>query len=227
MRIENDTFALLRTGTDAAGAIAVVCGAGINCVGVAADGRTARFPALGRLSGDWGGGAGIGAKALWLAVRAEDGRGAETALREAVAAHFGVGSPMDVGAAIHLGEYSSDRLHELAPVLMEVARAGDPVALAVVDRLAEEVFLFATVAMRRLGLLHTPADLVLGGGVLTGGGAVVLDRIASRLDGAAPHARIVLVTEPPVVGAALLGFDALGTSRSVEAAVRAGLSAPR
>ncbi|MFC7586672.1 hypothetical protein ACFQYP_25240 [Nonomuraea antimicrobica] len=34
----------------------------------------ARFPALGRISGDWGGGQGLAEEALWHAIRAEDGR---------------------------------------------------------------------------------------------------------------------------------------------------------
>ena len=46
--VGNDTFAVLRAGTDRGWGVAVVCGAGINCVGVAPDGREARFPALGR-----------------------------------------------------------------------------------------------------------------------------------------------------------------------------------
>jgi N-acetylglucosamine kinase-like BadF-type ATPase len=221
--VRNDTFALLRTGTDAVDAVAVVCGAGINCVGVAAGGQIARFPALGRLSGDWGGGSGLGAEALWLAVRAEDGRGSPTLLRHLVAEHFGYPTATDVGAAIHLGEIAQDRLNELAPVLMAAARAGDAPSLAVVDRLADEVTLFAAVAMRKLGLLSAPADLVLGGGVLTGSGPLVQDRIAERVAAVAPHAVIRIVTERPVVGAALLGFDALGTAPLVESAVRSGL----
>ena len=36
--LDNDTFALLRAGTSTANRIAVVCGAGINCVGVSAAG---------------------------------------------------------------------------------------------------------------------------------------------------------------------------------------------
>ncbi len=45
--VENDTLALLRTGTDRGWGVAVVCGGGINAVGIAPDGRAARFPALG------------------------------------------------------------------------------------------------------------------------------------------------------------------------------------
>ena len=53
--------------------MAVVCGAGINCVGMRPDGRTARFPALGRFSGDWGGGWALAEEALYHAARAADG----------------------------------------------------------------------------------------------------------------------------------------------------------
>lgn len=224
-RIDNDTFALLRAGTDATNAVAVVCGAGINCVAVAAGGATARFPALGRLTGDWGGGIGIGEDALWWAVRAEDGRGEATALEAAVPAHFGLASPLAVAEAVHLGELPPGRLGELTPVLMEVARGGDPVALRVVERLAREVSLFASVALRRLDLLDTDTDVVLGGGVLTGSGPVLLDRIAERLAVAVPKATVRLVQEPPVVGAALLGLDVVGADPGAEATVRATLTA--
>ena len=54
--VDNDCFALLRAGTSRPDAVTVVCGAGTNCVGRTADGRTARFVALGPISGDWGGG---------------------------------------------------------------------------------------------------------------------------------------------------------------------------
>ncbi|CAM5647329.1 hypothetical protein SRIMM317S_04654 [Streptomyces rimosus subsp. rimosus] len=68
--VANDTFALLRTGLSDRGepvGVAVVCGAGINCVGLGHDGRTARFPSIGRISG-------AGAVARHLAEEACGGR---------------------------------------------------------------------------------------------------------------------------------------------------------
>ena len=73
--LDNDLFALLEAGTDSPDAVAVVCGTGVNAVGRAADGRTVRFPALGSISGDWGGGGQLGMQALSHAARAVDGRG--------------------------------------------------------------------------------------------------------------------------------------------------------
>ncbi len=59
--LRNDTFAVLRAGTDRSWGVGVVCGSGTNCSAVAPDGREFRFPAVGGISGDWGGGYEIGA----------------------------------------------------------------------------------------------------------------------------------------------------------------------
>jgi N-acetylglucosamine kinase-like BadF-type ATPase len=223
--LDNDTFALLRAGTSAANRIAVVCGAGINCVGVSAADGVLRFPSVGAISGDWGGGAALGTEALFLAVRAEDGRGQPTALREAIMQHFGTASVADVTAALHFGEMSRSRIYELVPVLLGVAAAGDQQARAVVERQAEEVFLLARAAIDRLKLRDQPTDVVLGGGVLAARDPLLMDAVARRLEAYAPRANLLVVADPPVVGAALLGLDALGASPDAEVAARAALLA--
>ncbi|WP_370146382.1 N-acetylglucosamine kinase [Streptacidiphilus sp. EB129] len=210
--VANDTFALLRSGTDAPRGVAVVCGAGINCVGLLPDGRTARFPALGVTTGDWGGGGGLAEMAMWSAARAEDGRGPHTALASAIAGHFGLPSTLAVAEAVHLGAVPEQRLHELVPVLFAVATGGDAVALRLIDRQAEEVAGMAVVALRRLDLLDAPADVVLGGGVLASRQPLLLDGVNARLAADAPYAVPRIVTTPPVVGAALLGLDHLAST---------------
>ena len=223
--LDNDTFALLRAGTSSPNRIAVVCGAGINCVGVSAAGEVLRFPSVGAISGDWGGGATLGIEALFLAVRAEDGRGQPTALREAIMEHFGTPSVVDVTAALHFGELPRSRLHELVPVLLRVAASGDRPAREVVERLAEEVFLLARAAHDRLKLRDQPTDVVLGGSILAARHPPLVAGVSQRLAAHAPRANLLVVDDPPVVGAALLGFDALGASPDAEIALRTALLA--
>ena len=134
--LDNDLFALLRAGTLSPDAVAVVCGTGINAIGVRADGATSRFPAIGDISGDWGGGAHIGNRALWHAARADDGRGPATALVDAVPAALGLGTVREVTEAIHFGRLDPGVVNRLCPVLFDVAAAGDQVALSVVERQA-------------------------------------------------------------------------------------------
>ncbi len=223
LHVENDTFALLRAGTDAADAIAVVCGAGINCVGRSADGRRARFPSLGPLSGDWGGGGQLATLVLWHAVRGEDGRGPTTLLSEAVADHFGVSRAEEVSAAMHLGTIDRARLAELTPVLFTSAAAGDPVAAKVVRRQGEEIVAMTTVAAGRLDLLDLPFVVVLGGGVLRAGHRLLMDPVTEGILAAAPKATVSIVGSPPVLGAALSSLDAIGASPAAHQALRAAL----
>ncbi|MGA5574205.1 N-acetylglucosamine kinase [Streptomyces koyangensis] len=213
VEVRNDTFAVLRAGLleDAAPrGVAVVCGAGINCAGMLPDGRTARFPALGRISGDWGGGGGLAEEALWHAARAEDGRGEPTELARALPAHFGLDSMYALIEALHLGDVPAGRRHELTPVLFTVAEAGDPVAAGLVDRLAEEVANMAAVALGRLGLLDSPAPVVLGGSILAARRPGLDAGVRRELGRRAPLAEVRVVEAAPVLGAVLLGMDAVG-----------------
>jgi N-acetylglucosamine kinase-like BadF-type ATPase len=223
--LDNDTFALLRAGTRAANRIAVVCGAGVNCVGISAAGGLVRFPSVGPISGDWGGGAALGTEALFLAMRAEDGRSQPTALRKAIMEHFGTASVVEVTAALHFGEIPRRRLHELVPVLLRVAASGDGLAAAVVERQAEEVFLLARAALDRLNLRDQPTDVVLGGGVLATRHPLLMGGILTRLAAYAPTVNVLVVDDPPVIGAALLGLDSLAAPPDAEIAARAGLLA--
>ncbi|MFJ7410124.1 N-acetylglucosamine kinase [Streptomyces sp. NPDC098077] len=221
VEVRNDTFAILRAGVDEPRGVAVVCGAGINCVGMTPDGRTARFPAIGRISGDWGGGSGLAEEALWFAARAEDGRGEPSELARALPGHFGLDSMYALIEALHRDAIPSARRHELTPVLFATAAGGDPVALALVERLAEEVVAMASVALGRLGLLAEEAPVLLGGSVLAARHPQLDDRITELLAARAPKAGVRVVSEPPVLGAALLGLDRTGATPEVHRRLRA------
>ncbi|MFE2584274.1 N-acetylglucosamine kinase [Streptomyces sp. NPDC059378] len=219
--VRNDTFAILRAGVAEPRGVAVVCGAGINCVGMHPDGRTARFPALGRVSGDWGGGWHLAEEALWHAARAEDGRGVPTELARALPAHFGLDSMYALIEALHLERVAQHRRHELTPVLFATAAGGDAVARSVVDRLAEEIVSMATVALTRLGLLEEETPVLLGGGVLAAGHALLDDAVRELLAARAPKAVARVVTAPPVLGAALLGLDRVDAPAGARERLRA------
>ncbi|MFJ3692707.1 N-acetylglucosamine kinase [Streptomyces sp. NPDC090052] len=220
VEVRNDTFAILRAGVDEPRGVAVVCGAGINCVGMTPDGRTARFPAIGRISGDWGGGGGLAEEALFHAARAEDGRGGATELMRTVPAHFGLPTMYAVIEALHLGRIPVERKHELAPVLFATAAAGDPVARSVVERQAEEVVSLAAVALGRLGLLDEETPVLLGGSVLAARHPQLDDRIRQLLADCAPKAVPRVVSASPVLGAALLGLDRIAAPAASYARIR-------
>ncbi|MFE7583804.1 N-acetylglucosamine kinase [Streptomyces gardneri] len=220
VRVHNDTFAILRAGLDEPRGVAVVCGAGINCVGMTPDGRTARFPAIGKISGDWGGGSAMAEEALWYAARGEDGRGEPTELARALPAHFGLETMYALIEALHLGRIAFARRHELTPVLFRVGAEGDPVARAIVHRLAEEVAAMSAVALGRLGLLDEEAPVMLGGSVLAARHPQLEERLVELLGARAPKATIGFVTAPPVLGAGLLALDEVAAAPAAAARLR-------
>ena len=222
--VANDTFAVLRTGTDRGWGVAIVCGAGLNCIGVGPDGRQARFPALGAISGDWGGGDDVGLAGLGAAARSADGRGPKTSLERSVPSHFGLATPAEVGEAIHLGQIPLQRVVELAPVVLADAEE-DPVAKGIVDRLVDEIVALARVAMTRLDLHEEHVEIALGGGLLRSDHGDVASAVAARVETVAPHADIRVIDSPPIVGAALLALDQLGADGAARARVRRELNA--
>lgn len=210
--VDNDLFALLRAGTEAPNAVAVICGTGINAVGIRADGATVRFPALGEISGDWGGGFGLGSAALWHAARAVDGRGQATALVDAVRERLGVESIDQLIEQLHFGERESGDLSALAPVVFEAAASGDDVAMSLVDRQAEEVVAFVRAIVERLSLADRAFPVVLGGGLFEVETPRLSEGIAAGVHAVAPRAELVHVRRRPIAGAALLALAHAGAS---------------
>jgi N-acetylglucosamine kinase-like BadF-type ATPase len=222
--VDNDTLALLRAGTERGWGIAVVCGAGINCLGRAPDGREVRFPSLGAISGDWGGGADLGLAALFAAARGADGRGPRTVLETAVPAHFEMSVPFEVSRALHLRQIPEARLGELARVVFAVCDE-DHVAAGIVGCLADEVIAFAGACLHRLELTEADPDVVLGGRLLRALSPRMVEAVARGVQEVASNARVLVAPSEPIVGAALLGLDDLATGASASARARAALDA--
>ena len=140
--------------------------------------------------------------------------------------------------ALYAGRLSERRLDDLAPDVFETAMAGDAVARSIVDRLADEIVTMAAAAIRRLGLVRSDPDVVLGGGVFRTTDVAFYERIDVRLAMVAPRACAVRLTAAPVVGSALLALDLVhrsvgdagredGLPQAIEANLRAHLHEDR
>jgi N-acetylglucosamine kinase-like BadF-type ATPase len=222
--VGNDTFAVLRAGTDRGWGIAIVCGSGINCLGVAPDGRQTRFPALGEITGDWGGGYDVGMAGVWAAARSEDGRGPKTTLEHVVPRHFGLETPTQLAEAIHRRTVPMARLTELAPLVLAEAVA-DSAAAGILDRLADEITLLVRVSLKRLGLTDDSVEVLIGGGLVQAAHGSLVGAVARRVAEIAPAATVKSTSSPPVVGAALLGLDELGADAAARERLRRELGA--
>ena len=220
LEVANDTFAVLHAGTERGWGVAVTCGYGMNCVGVASDGRQVRFPALGAVSGDVMDGAGaVGLAAVSAAARSQDGRGPKTRLEQLVPQHFGVSDTVALARAVHSGAIPWRRLAELSPLVFDAA-AADEVAGELVDRQAAEVVAFARAAVTRLGLADDEVEIVLGGSVLQSRNERLLGAIEAGLREVGSRLVLRVASSRPIVGAVLHGLGRLGAAPEAYARVR-------
>src|SRR5262249_31084232 len=143
-------------------------------------GRHARFPSLGAITGDWGGGYDVGLAGVMAAARSEDGRGQKTSLEHAVPSHFGLQAPHELAEAIHRRRIEQSRIIELAPVVLASA-ADDEIAATIVRRLASEIADLARVALTRLELDDEPVEILLGGGLVQSGDGLLVDAVTAAL----------------------------------------------
>ena len=206
--------------------VGVVCGAGINCVGVAPGRRDDPVSRARRDQRRLGRRRRASAsEALWWAVRAEDGRGPDTELRAAVPAHFGLDRVGDVVIGLYRGKISHADLHGLVPVLFEVARprrpGGDRRGAAPGRRdLRDGDGRGAAARAGRGGAggaRRQPDDRARPAAVAARSGQLILAEL--------PGADARTVDVPPVAGAALLGLDHVGAPPAVAARLRESAAA--
>jgi N-acetylglucosamine kinase-like BadF-type ATPase len=222
VEVDNDTLAVLRAGAENGWGIAVVSGAGINAIGRHPDGRTERFLGIGSISGDWGGGWGIAVAGIAAAVRAGDGRGRPTILRERTVATFGRDAEA-VAVAVDRGEITEREVFAFAPVVFTAAEDGDAVAAALVRRLGTEVLDYVRALTARMHLADAQFEVVLGGSALQAGNRVLLDHIAAGVAAGAPRARLRVLDVPPVAGALVAALELAGAGRDAVGRARTAL----
>jgi N-acetylglucosamine kinase-like BadF-type ATPase len=161
--------------------------------------------------GELGGAEHIAARALWALARMREHSGPETALAPALCRALGAADLDDLFHAIARGGLVVDGA--IAPLVLEVAAAGDAVAHALLEEqgrsLAGEVLGVA----RRLGMLGDAFELVIAGSVHLAGCAALDDAFAAGVAEGAPGARLVRLREPAVIGAARLAADLLEPPR--------------
>jgi N-acetylglucosamine kinase-like BadF-type ATPase len=218
-KLENDVVAALRSGSDRRDVVVVSWGSGVNAFGRNAAGREIRLPALGWISGDWGGGGDLGREAIFLVVRGDDGRGRPTSMREPVLEAFDVPDVDGLIRKLYFRQGERVPTHMLARLVFAAANAGDEVARDLVERAGREIADTALAMLRRLEILDVPTDVVLAGSIFKAESPLLIETVRARLHEAAPLARLVRPEVEPVLGALFCGFDLTG--REVHGAVRA------
>ena len=211
--VANDTFAILRAGTERGWGVAVVCGAGINCVGVAPDGRDGPLPGARRDHGRLGrrlrrrdGGA-----ARRRAQRGRPRAGDAPAARGARALRARHG-PRGLARRSTPAGSPQRRVLELAPVVFDAGgrrrgRGDDRRPPRRRDRRLRARRARAAAARRR-----RPSRSCSAAASCARPTAACSPRSPPAWPTVGPSIVARVVPDPPIVGAALLGLDELGAA---------------
>jgi glucosamine kinase len=188
--------------------ILLIAGTGSVAFGRGPTGAEARCGGWGPIFGDEGGGAWIGRRALSIVAAATDGREPETALVGALLTATEAEEPSDLIA--WAASASPAELAALAPVVANVAAAGDLRANSLLALAAEELVLHVRTLARALFQDERAACPVALGGGLLGPGAPLRKRVEHRLKSAVPGAQLRPDEVRPVRGAVRNALRLLG-----------------
>jgi N-acetylglucosamine kinase-like BadF-type ATPase len=145
----------------------LVAGTGSACFGRNAKGNTWQAGGWGPILDDVGGGYWLGLRAIIAAVRAEDGRGPATELRNAVLGSTGAGSLREVLTQLQDGTLDRTKVAALASHVIGAARKRDTSSLVVVALGAAELAVMAAAVAKQTGVASEPVEVVITGGVGT------------------------------------------------------------
>ena len=194
--------------TDGQPGLVVIAGTGSICCGRNRQGKQVCAGGWGPIVGDEGGAAWIARKGLQAVARAADERGPKTALTTAALMYFKVTTADDLSTAIYSPAMTNDRLAGFGRDVVRVARAGDEVAIQILQEAGRELAIAATAVIKRLRMQNDEFPVAAVGGVY-GAGELILESMREEIEKTAKGA---VISEPlfsPVVAAARLAHARL------------------
>lgn len=178
--VTTDALIALTGATGGEAGIIVIAGTGSIAFGRDDAGRTARAGGWGYVFGDEGGGFDITRQALRAMLRAEEGWGPSTALREALLAATGAANANHLLHSFYTSDFPRPRVASYAKVVDELARAGDIVSREILDEAAARLAGFA-VAVGGALHLNTAGNVAHVGGVFRSD--IVRERFSALVGG--------------------------------------------
>jgi N-acetylglucosamine kinase-like BadF-type ATPase len=188
--------------------VAVVSGTGCNCWGWdETRTRVGQVTGHGERMGEGAGSGELVDMALKRVAYEWTRRGPATALSQAFIRATGARDLPDLLEGVVNGRYELRAAS--APIVFQTAAAGDPVALDLVCWAGAELGELANAVIRQLGFEKLAFDVVQIGSMFDGS-PLLTEVMRDTIHSAAPRARLVRLTAPPVAGAVVLGMEAAG-----------------
>lgn len=202
----NDSVAGLVAGAEEGWGVVVVSGTGCNCRGWDREhNHEGRVTGHGVEMGEGAGGTELIFRCMQLVGYAWSKRGPATKLADALIEYTGAKDLDDLIRGYTTREYEIGA--EAAPLVFQVAEAGDQVARDLIHWAGSELGEMANAVIRQLEFENLAFDVVMTGSMFEGGG-LLIEPMRKTIHQLAPKANLVRLTAPPVLGAVMLGMEA-------------------
>ena len=201
----NDTIIGLLAGASQGWGVAVVAGTGTNCWGWDRDHHVGRVTGVGY--GEYGGAGDLIFRALSSIAYEWTRRGPKTQLSAEFLRLTGASDIPGLIEGVEMGEFYLGP--EYAPVIYQVASRGDPVAISIIQWAGRELGATAVAVIHQLNLQALEFEVVLVGSLYQMG-EMLIAPMRKVITAEAPHAHLVQLTAPPVVGGVLLAMQQVG-----------------
>lgn len=99
-----------------------------------------------------------------------------------------------------------DRLRYIVPEIVALAGEGDDTTRRLLERFAEELNVYITAGLRKMGMQDEPIDIVLAGSVFKGKENPLTNHLMRRIREDIPNANVLRAKYEPVVGACVMGM---------------------
>jgi N-acetylglucosamine kinase-like BadF-type ATPase len=215
--IDHDCRIALAGGLRGRPGIVLIAGTGSSCFGMNAERESWRAGGWAHLLADEGSGYWLGLHAMKIAVASYDGRAKPSVLMELVKRHLGLTDMNEIMHRLYVVGLSRAEMAALAPIVLDAAAAGDAAAINLIQRGTQELADYVLAVAQHLSLASGNPEIVLVGGLFHSG-EIFLQPTHQAILQRLPGCRIQQPEFPPVVGACILGLQALSLSMDDEQA---------
>jgi N-acetylglucosamine kinase-like BadF-type ATPase len=198
VRCVSDAEIILAAGTPQQWGVVLISGTGSLCWGRTPDGSSVRVGGWGYLLGDEGSAYDLALRALRMAAQTADGRAAAHTLLAAVLRYWNLDQPAQLIGYLYRTDLARASIAEIGKLVLNLAEAGDPHAIELIEQAGSDLAHMLSVAVRRMAVAAPP--VALAGGMFAASAllrAALLSRVSVRLGP-------VSYVDQPVLGAIAL-----------------------
>lgn len=203
LRLRGDQEIALAGAIQGHGAV-LIAGTGAICYGRGPEGNSFRVGGWGHLIDDGGSGYAIGRDILQAAVRAEDGRGKVTCLKQMVFDALNVKDIRGVITWLYSSEIGKKEVASLAPLLLPALEAEDEAASEIARKAAEDLSELVITGWKKSGM--TDGEAAMTGSILNRY-APIRTMTEERIRAALPKVQVISPRFSPAQGAAFMARE--------------------